>query len=211
MFDVAVATDVLDYARQVLADYNFGRRRVANGSRQEQLTGLVGELVVQDLFGYPRTDGSSGPDGGMDLVFHGLTIDVKTMRRDAPARPEYVNNFSALQTRSPSRALIFCSLNWNRRVLTVCGWMLKDLFFRVADFHPKGAMRRRTNGTHFRAEADLYEIKNRDLYSPRTLQALHDDLLSISIAEGRCSCQFCERVSGHGLRETALDLSISAY
>lgn len=211
MFDVGVTEEVVEYAKAVLKEQNFGKRGEADGSPRQQLFGLVGEVLIQDLFHAPRTRATGGPDDGVDLLFHGVTIDVKTMRRDAPVRPHYVNNFSGLQIRSPSRALIFCSLNWNRRVLTVCGWMLKDLFFRVADYSPKGTRRYRADGTSFPAEADLYEIKNRDLYSPRTLQELRHGLLSISIAEGRCFCHSCVRISGQALRETALDVPISSH
>ncbi|MFN3651638.1 MAG: hypothetical protein ACK47B_18840 [Armatimonadota bacterium] len=211
MFEADITEEAVTYARSVLARHNFGRRGVADGTVDQQLTGLVGEIVVQDLFDYPRARGQTSPDGGVDLVFHGITIDVKTMRRDAPVRRHYVNNFSGLQADTSARAFIFCSLNWSRRVLTVCGWTLKDLFFRIADFHPRGALRPRADGTSFPAEADLYEIKNQDLYNPRTIRELHDDLLVISIAEGRCSCQSCGRDSGRAPRETALDLPILSH
>lgn len=211
MFEVGVPEEVVEYAGAVLMRQSFGRRGKADGNPGQQLIGLVGEVLLQDLFRAPCTKATGGPDGGVDLLFHGVTIDVKTMRRDAPVRPQYVNNFSGLQAQSPSRALIFCSLNWNRRVLTVCGWTLKDLFFRVAEFSPKGTKRYRADGTHFPAEADLYEIRNCDLYSPCTLQELRDEILTLSIAEGRCSCHSCVRNGGQVLRKTALDVPISTY
>lgn len=189
MFDLTVSEEVVEYARGVLAKHNFGRRGVGDGSGEEQLTGLVGQSVIQDLFGYPRTDGSSGPDGGVDLVFHGLSIDVKTMGRGHRPRPEWANNFSSLQEHFPTDLLLFCSYNRKMQILTVCGWTCKNLFLRIADRFPKGTFRFREDGSSFPLKADLYEMSNQDLYSARTFGALAEDMAHLAIAEGKCACE----------------------
>lgn len=189
MFDIAVTEEVVEYAKGVLTKHNFGRRGVGDGSRDEQLTGLVGQLVIQDLFDYPRTDGSSGPDGGVDLVFHGLTIDVKTMGRRSRPRPHYTNNYPVLQAHFPTRIILFCSLDRRRDILTVCGWIFKDVLLRIAEQIPAGTLRFRENGTSFLTKSDLYEIQNSSLYNPRSLTQLQDVLRDIAIAEGACEAE----------------------
>lgn len=191
MFDVAVTDDVVAYAKAVLAKHDFGRRGVADGTPDQQLTGLVGEIVVQGLFGYPRTNGSNGPDGGVDLVFHGLTIDVKTIGRRCRPLRHYANNFSAHQAHFPTKVLLFCSLDWKRLVLTVCGWTFKDLFFRLAERMPAGNLRFRADGTSFPLKAHHYEIRNSDLYQAISIPDLREQLTSIAISEGTCMCNDC--------------------
>jgi len=64
-----------------LTTHNFGHRYTANGNYEQQLTGIIGQSVVMEIFGLGFIDGSSGFDHGVDIYFEGLKIDVKTMGR----------------------------------------------------------------------------------------------------------------------------------
>jgi hypothetical protein len=102
------------------------------------------------------------------------------MGRNGPPRPDYVNNFVALQRQFATDVLLFCSFNKQTRILTVCGWIEKEEFLRRASLFPAGTVRIRADGTTFLAKADLYEIENRALNSPRTLGALKAELKELS-------------------------------
>jgi hypothetical protein len=102
------------------------------------------------------------------------------MGRKVRPQMHHVNNFIGLQKRFATDVLIFCSYDTGHRVLTVCGWITKEEFFQKASFYPAGTIRTRSDGTTFSARADLYEIENRDLYSPTTLSALKTDLSRLS-------------------------------
>jgi len=76
-----------------LTTHNFGHRYTANGNYEQQLTGIIGQSVVMEIFGLGFIDGSSGFDHGVDIYFEGLKIDVKTMGRTTDVKPNYTNNF----------------------------------------------------------------------------------------------------------------------
>lgn len=179
MFDLKVSGEVIDYARKVVGNGNFGRRSYANGTVHKQVTGLIGQTAIHDLFEVPRPQDHGQADGGEDFTFLDLAVDVKTMGRTVPAKPWHVNNFLAVQQRSPTDVLLFTSYNQPALVLTVCGWMPKDAFLEAATLYPAGSVRHRTDGSTFRLQADTYEIANHALHSPSNFHELVQGLWDV--------------------------------
>lgn len=181
MFDIQVKPEIAKHCVDQIQKYNFGQRRVANGTPARQLTGIIGQSVIMDLFGLGLVDGETGFDGGTDIIYAGINIDVKTMGRTTPVRPFYVNNFIGLQLKLHCDVYIFCSLNKLNNVLTVCGWITKKDFLEKASFFPKGSMRTRSDGSTFRTFADLYEIENGELNDVDSFEQLKEELNSLSL------------------------------
>lgn len=165
MFKVLVPDSIIKHAEDQVARYNFGNRRTANGTREQQKIGVIGQSVVSGLFGLGPVDGSKGCDDGVDIRFEGLSVDVKTMGRTTDVRPYYVSNFLAVQLHFRTDVLVFCSFNKTDRVLTVCGWCPKAELYQKAKTYPKGSVRTRSDGSTFVTFADLLEIE---------ISALHD-------------------------------------
>lgn len=176
MFDVVVSQDVIEYARCLVARGDFGHRGRADGSREQQLTGLIGQTVVHDLFGVERPTYGERSDGGVDLVFAGIRMDVKTTGRNVRPQPHYVSSLLRVQVRSRAEALLFCSLNKRQRVLTICGWMGKGEFLKRANLYARGTLRVRDDGTSFVTKAAQYEMRNSDLNAADCLDALKRSL-----------------------------------
>ena len=160
MFSVPVKADIVEYCKYLLRRANFGKRDQANGSPDEQLTGLIGQQTLLDIFHKPLMVYENGFDGGVDLEINKYTYDVKTMGRTTDPLDHYVNNLIALQANYKVDRYIFCSLNKNTDHLTICGWISKVRFFDEANKYEKGTKRFRTDGTYFETKADLYEIEN---------------------------------------------------
>lgn len=163
MFKIKVSNTIIDYAQNLLVDYNFGKRGVADGNIHEQLTGLIGQCTIQTMFHVNLLTGEEGFDHGKDLEFAGLSIDVKTMGRTTDVKDYYVNNFIALQKYYPTDVFIFCSYFKEKKELTICGWLPKNELENKASFYKKGTKRYRSDKTWFRTKADLYEIPNKKL------------------------------------------------
>lgn len=163
MFKIPVPSRIIDHCKNQISKYNFGQRRIANGTPEQQLTGIIGQCVIMQLFGLDLIDGSTGCDDGTDISYKGLSVDVKTMGRTTDVRTYYVNNFLALQIKFNTDLYIFCSLNKVNNELTVCGWLPKIEFKQKAKFYPQGTYRTRSDGSKFRTFADLYEIPNSEL------------------------------------------------
>lgn len=160
MFKVPIKQDIVEYCKYLLRRANFGKRDTANGSPEEQLTGLIGQQTLLDIFHKPLMTYEKGFDGGVDLSINKLSYDVKTMGRTIDPHDDYVNNLIALQANYKVDRYIFCSLNKITYDLTICGWINKVKFFDKANFYDKGTKRYRTDGTYFETKADLYEIEN---------------------------------------------------
>lgn len=179
MFIVLVKPEIIAHCQTQLEMYDFGKRHVANGTKEQQLTGIIGQSVIMDLFGLGYVDGKNGFDGGIDIEYNGIKIDVKTMGRTTEVRDYYVNNFLGLQMYFDTDAYIFCSFNKTSKYLTVCGWITKNGLKEKASFFPKGTIRKRSDGTTFPTFADLYEIANKDLNEVNSLDELKQGLSSI--------------------------------
>jgi len=179
MFNIQVSNEIITYAKKLLTKHNFGRRGIADGNYDEQLTGLIGQCTVQKIFGLPLMTGESGFDDGKDFIYAKKIIDVKTMGRTTKVKDYYVNNFIALQKNYKTDAYIFCSLNKKTNILTVCGWVSKSQLFERSKLYKKGATRFRSNGTCFQTKADLYEIKNTELNQVSSPDDLKNQLIKI--------------------------------
>ena len=160
---VKVSNSLIEHCEQMVTKYNFGQRNQANGNPEQQLTGIIGQSVVMDLFGLVYVDGKSGFDGGVDIFFNNKKIDVKTMGRTTDVKPTYTNNFLKLQDYFDTDIYIFCSYHKLKSELTVCGWISKVDFVAKRNYFPKGSIRTRSDNTTFKTFADLYEIDIKDL------------------------------------------------
>lgn len=163
MFLIKVKPEIIRHCEEQNQKYNFGQRYTANGNKEQQLTGIIGQSVIMDLFGLGYIDGATGFDEGVDLTYNGIGIDVKTMGRTTDVRKDYVNNLVALQINYESDVYLFCSYHKRKKELTVCGWTTKADFLKKAQLFTKGSIRTRTDGSTFTTKADLYEIANKDL------------------------------------------------
>ena len=172
MFKIQVSERIVEHCKRQIQLYNFGQRRTANGTPEQQLTGIIGQCAIMEKFGLDLIDGADGCDDGQDINFKGLVVDVKTMGRTVDVRPDFVNNFISLQLRFNTDLYIFCSLNKRNNELTICGWIPKSEFLQKANLYPEGTIRTRTDGSTFKTFADLYEIKNRDLYDVNSFEEL---------------------------------------
>lgn len=181
MFDIKVSKEIKSHCKELVNKHNFGNRGIADGNRSEQLTGLIGQNILLQLFGFPLMDGEGGFDNGEDINFNNLSIDVKTMGRTVSMKPFYVHNFIGLQKHYPTQVYIFCSYNKKSEILTICGWVTKKQHRNRAEFFPKGTWRIRTDKSRFQTKADLYEIRNDALNDVSNFEDLKQQLNQLEL------------------------------
>jgi len=179
MFDISTRSEIINHCKAQIKLYNFGKRGYANGNKDQQLTGIIGQSVISELFGQGWVDGSKGFDNGIDIVYQNKSIDVKTMGRTTEVRAYYVNNFLGAQKDFSTDIYIFSSFNKTNNVLTVVGWIAKEDFFNKAKFYKRGSIRLRSNGSKFKTFADLYEIENSKLNQIESINDLKQQISSI--------------------------------
>ena len=151
-----------------LSKNNIGNRHSANGNKEQQLVGLIGEVLTKNAFNIEHKF-TKGFDGGFDFEYKGKRIDVKTMGRTVDMKPYFVHNFIGFQKEFDCDIYIFNSLNKRTNKLELCGWVTKEELLDKSLFYKKGYVRNRDNGTSFKMRADTYEIENRLLNNIKDL------------------------------------------
>ena len=163
-FSVQVPQEVIDASKKFVEHNNLGHRPDnSNGTKDQQLVGVIGQNMMAYALGQPFMQPSTTHDGGVDFVIGRKKIDIKTMGRTVTPKLDYVNNLIASQIKFNVDGYVFASLNTTNNKLTICGWLPKATFLFYAKHYPKGSIRERTNNTSFELKADTYEIQNEDL------------------------------------------------
>lgn len=160
MVTIPIDKAIIDHAVWLVDHVNYGQRGDADGDKKQQVRVMIGQCVVMDMLGFELPQITQGHDGGVDFVYDGLKVDVKTMGRQCDPKPNYVNNLIGLQSHFDVDAYVFCSINRKNITITICGWILKGEFLKLAEFTPKNEYRYREDGTKFQTKADLYELAN---------------------------------------------------
>lgn len=172
MFSVPLDSNITDHVKWLCKHVNYGQRGEFDGSLRKQMIGLAGQCHIMDMMEFELPKITHEADGGVDINYNGLTIDVKTMERKVEPKPNYVNNVVGLQSHYKTNAYIFCSINTQNKMLTVCGWLDKSKFLELATFTPKGEKRYRSDGSSFETKADLYELENSSLNQLNSIEDL---------------------------------------
>ena len=111
MYKVEVSEYIITYCKNQVEQYNFGKRKEANGNKEQQFIGIVGQCVLMQLFNCGLVDGRTGFDNGIDIQFENHKIDIKTMGRNTDVKLDYTNNFIKFQENYQTTTYIFCSYN----------------------------------------------------------------------------------------------------
>ena len=163
MFSIFPSDEQKSAAKKLVENHNIGLRGKADGSKQEQYYGMLGQICLCDMLRFKRPTGDEGFDGGIDFIINDIKVDLKTMHRTVDVLEHYVHNFIGYQMDYPCQFYIFASYNINTNKLTLCGVISKKEFLSKATFYEKGTVRTRDDGTSFISKAPLYEIKQSDL------------------------------------------------
>ena len=147
---------------------NMGTRSVFNGTKEQQLVGLIGEIMVKEHFDSAH-NWTPGFDDGFDFERYGKRVDVKTMTRKTDVNPEqYVNNIFARQLNFNCDVYVFASLNTKKNELTICGWIYKIEILKYFEMIPKGTTRKFGEMGTFDTSVDAYEIPMNKLNDIKT-------------------------------------------
>ena len=105
-----VTKELKEQCWEYLQQNNMGNRHSANGNKEEQFVGLIGEVLTKKLF-KKQHKFENGFDGGYDFIHRTKKVDVKTMGRNVDVKMNYVNNFIGFQSHFDCDIYVFCSIN----------------------------------------------------------------------------------------------------
>jgi len=171
MIDIKPRPEQLEYAEAAAERSTI--ENVYAGTKEQQMVGFIGETVICDKFGFLRPDPLKY-DGGFDIYLFEKKIDIKTMGRTTAVQDWYVHNLMDHQREHPADCFIFCSHNKSSGILTICGFISKKEFFRLAKFYEKGMLRTMSSGKQFPAKGDMYEIRQDQIMPVNTFDDIID-------------------------------------
>ena len=116
-----------------LKNNNMGNRHSANGNKEQQFVGLIGEVLTKKIFKKMHTF-ENGFDGGYDFIHRTNKIDVKTMGRTVDVKDYFVHNFIAFQETYDCDIYIFNSLNKKIKNLIYVDGLQKQIYLRTQYF-----------------------------------------------------------------------------
>jgi len=172
MFYIEPDKNVTEFTKAVVGETNFGNRGKADGSKEQQYVGILGENMLRDFVGVELNGGGGTHDGGFDIHWYGQKTDIKTVGRSTDPKPHFAVNFYPQQRNADVDRYIFTSLNAISKRLAVCGWMPKVDFFNAAEYLTAGAVRYQDNGKERTNKYAMYELPVGRLYTLR-----EDDLV----------------------------------
>ena len=164
--------DIVDVCREYLKTNNLANRGKHDGTKKQQLVGLVGEMESNYLLKgfYPDLkEKGKGFDGGFDIVLKNYKIDVKSMERKVYTKPHYANNFPRLQDHYNPDILLFTSINKSTYKIEFCGWIWKKELNEKSILYEKGSVRKRGHNDIMVVKEDNYEVLCSDVRDIRKL------------------------------------------
>lgn len=157
MFKIGFTDEQRDYCLKQLENHSMGQRGVFDGARLQQLFGLLGQVITADILGVDRPVLTGQPDGGVDFVINGQSVDLKVVLRNSYAKAEWMVNLPEPQAKYNTDYLLFMNYNKETGVFQYLGYITKKEFLNKAKYHPVGSTIKRDDGT-------LLEIKGCGLF-----------------------------------------------
>lgn len=156
---------------------NFGKRGVDDGTKEQQLHGIIAQNCMALAFGFPFVKPSDTWDGGFDFRISDQKIDIKSVTRTVQAKPEYECFVVTEQLRYDVQVYLFTSYNKRANQLTICGWLPKDIFMQRSRAIKRGDVIQRDDGTSFVCRLEARHIYYYQLNGIATsLEELREDL-----------------------------------
>lgn len=177
MITVKVPELVLRQSVQVCQQVNFGRRGIDDGTKEQQLHGVIAQNALALAFGFPFVAASNMWDGGYDFEVGSQRIDIKNVTRNVTPKLEYEARVVTEQLKYNVHIYLFTSYNQKDNLLTVCGWLPKDIFLDRARIYERGDIVVRDDGTTFTCRLNTHQIYYYQLNRvSKDLEELKEDL-----------------------------------
>lgn len=158
MITVQVPELVLRESMRVCNQVNMGRRGFDDGTKTQQLHGVIAQNSMALAFGFPFVSISDTWDGGFDFKIGSEKIDVKNVSRVNEPKPNYEARVITDQLRYDVQIYLFTSYNYKANKLTICGWLPKDLFLQRSRQYKRGDVIKQDNGASFVCRLNTHQI-----------------------------------------------------
>jgi hypothetical protein len=158
---IATTPEILHIARRQAEA--MGRLRNSIRQGDGNFDGFVGEAAVKFLLGIPLEIDQNTYDH--DIVWHGLSIDVKTKKTSVIPEPHHECSVAAYNTRQRCTHYVFTRVYYPAGLLMpqttyIMGWTEKEEYFRRARFLRRGQL---DGSNGFAVREDCWNLAYSDL------------------------------------------------
>jgi len=171
MFSINVPYDIVEYSTELVEAVNFGVRGKQDGSKAQQLIGIISQNAVLHKLEMPLVT-ASRESKEYDFILNGKRVDVKSYKTFGRPRPDHEGFVVKEQIHYDLDTYLFGAYLIGERVLIVCGWLPKDEFIKNSRYVKKGDVFRLDNGNDFTARLNAYHIKNYQLNDLKSIKQL---------------------------------------
>jgi hypothetical protein len=176
MYNFAITNEIMEHGWYLVNNNNYGKRDSDNGSKVDQLVGMVAQCAIMDLFGYELPPIMKESDCGIDMLYKGIKIDIKANSYNGLPKPSYIANVFEAQKNYATDVYIFSVVHKHNRTLTITGWMDKADFFNKAKLRKKGDLATKSNGETFALRSSDYGLQIAELNQVDNLRQLIEGL-----------------------------------
>ena len=173
---IKITDTIKEHADLTTQAINFGQRRAGfNGTRDQQMTGIIGELIIYQVLGLPfPTYETYTPT---DIEINGNKIDIKT-RRSASSfmRPGWVHNLTKFQIEHLVPYILFNNYNAAESTMEIDGWLPKKTIIENMDkwLKKQGGSSMRDDGTVLKMKTNNIEIPTEALIKINSVEDIRN-------------------------------------
>lgn len=172
MYNFAIKNEIMEHGWYLVNNNNYGKRDADNGNKTDQLVGIAAQCAIMDLLGYELPPITDKPDNGIDIIYKGIKIDIKTNSYNNKPKNNFIANIFAAQKNYETDVYIFSVLHKFNRTLTITGWIDKSEFFTKAIARKKGDLITTPFGTTYKLRSTDYAVKISELNQVDNLMEL---------------------------------------
>jgi hypothetical protein len=155
MIELPILPWMVEKAKHDANDLGLLRNSITDG--EGNVAGFIGENLVCGYYTGLGLPVSQANTYDYDLVIGKTTVDVKTKRRTVPPMPHYNATVAAANIAQQCQVYMFVSILTDFSKGWLCGWEIKEKFFKAATPARKGDIDPSGNGWRFKA--DCYNLE----------------------------------------------------
>lgn len=159
------------YVEDFLKDHLL-RYAKKNGTYDQQKKGFISELVTHHYLLGKYKKLQTNFDDGIDLVYKGFNIDVKTSTRLSFIRPNYSALYMARAMAYKTDIVIFNNYNTTEDIVEICGWIFSKDIERYARRIEENSVRKLDGNKTMISKFDNYDLNYSLLNSIEILENL---------------------------------------
>jgi hypothetical protein len=118
-----------NYAYNIINNHNLAQRGIFDGDKNKQFIGILAKVMICDFLKIERIKKKLYPSL-IDFNFNNSSYNVKVFSSKFDYKPEYYHTIITSELKFNVDYFIFCSYNYLKDKLFLCGYISKEDFIK---------------------------------------------------------------------------------